>query len=105
MSKKKAAFIASIIVIPIWWTWYKSASGPDGDLLLTAGLFFPLLPGHAAAMAIAGAHGTSPLVDTLALVVGIGVNILVYMFLVLGVAKLFRKLFRRRTSGDLTSSK
>ena len=99
MSKKKAAFMAACIVTPIWVMWYQSVSGEN--LLLTALLVFPLLPGHVTTMAIAGANDMSPVVDTLAVVAGIGVNILVYMFLILGVVKLFRKLFKRPTSADL----
>jgi hypothetical protein len=101
MRKKRAALIASLIVIPIWLAWYRSLS--QEDYLLPVILVFPLLPGHITSMMIGGAHGSSPGMETLGLVAGIGVNILVYTFLVLGVAKLYRRLFKRPASQGLRS--
>jgi hypothetical protein len=102
MNKKRAALIASLIVIPIWLAWYRSLSGED--FLLPVILVFFLLPGHVTSMAISGAHGTSPVADTLALVTGIGVNIVTYTFLILGATKLFRRLLRRPALQDRRSA-
>jgi len=90
MSAKRAVYIASGVVIPLTFLYYKSAH--SSDLLGTAILFFALFPGMAAGVVIAGPHGGTLAEETLATVVGAAANIAAYALLIFGAVKLFRRL-------------
>ena len=67
-----------------------------GDLL-----FYPLFPGEVLSLLITGGHGGSLVQEWIGLAFGIGVNVLVYSAVLLGLSSLFTtgRIMGRRKAG------
>ena len=89
MSKKRAIYIASAVVVPLSLLYYQPLS--SSNYLLTPILFNGLFPGSITQLALTGDHGSSFAIDyMLAPILGAAVNILVYSLLIIWGAKFFQ---------------
>jgi hypothetical protein len=90
MNVKKAIYVALAVVIPLSFLQYYSLS--SSNMLLSSTLFFVLFPGMIVQMVVTGGHGGTFVQEAVAPIVGAAVNTGVYSLLIMGMAKVLRRL-------------
>jgi hypothetical protein len=95
MSAKKAACLASAVVIPLSLVQYWLERHLSGHDLVFSIVFYILFPGDVVWLLITGVHGRTRMEEAVAPFVGAATNVILYSLLLYGASRL-RRVFNRQ---------